>query len=380
MNVKIIAVVAVAIIAAGAVAGVFIMNNQGDDTKKSDARFALQILGNANEDYTLDGKDIKIIEKIIAGELKSEDYPYADANNDKEVNDADKQIVQDLIDKKEGSVAYVVNLDSRKDDQSEIVTKVTYPLKKIVPYGVNIVEPIIAIGGGEAVAAYFASGYPVQEKSMKGVDLKGGTRSISDTAWKNFLSTDAKVGFDAFILTYDARAQVKDTHVADLNKAEIPILTYAAASPNGEANAAVTIGFLIGGNSEKLGQKYAEIYNQVLDDIENKIGTPADDKKTVYLGMTMYASVCQNSSTYQEPAIAAQGLPYYKTDATFATTYKGTSSTASTSVEQISNIDVKKILNYRSIDQVTDAKGIKDVIIGCEFLVNELLHDAVCPV
>ena len=366
MNVKLIAVVAVVVVAAGAVGGVIILNNNNnssDDTKMSDARFALQVLGNANEDATIDNKDLKIIEKIIDGDLQYSDYPYADANNDKKVDDSDKTIVKDLIDRKSGTAAYVVNTDSRSSNQAEIVTKVTYPLAKIVPYGVNIVEPIIAIDGGRCVAAYFASGYPNQEASMQGVDLKGGSRSIGDKAWQNFITTDATVGFDAFVLTYDARAQVLDTYVDDLNDADIPLLCFPAASPDGEANAALTLGFLFGGNSEKLGEKYADIYNEVLDTLKDKLGSLQDAEKTVYLAMTMYTSICQNSSTYQDTGLAAYGVPYYTTDAAFADKYAGTSSTASASVEALANINMQKIANYRSMDQTKSNAEIKQVII-----------------
>ena len=363
-NVIVIAVVAV--VAVAAVAGALVLTNNGGDkvdTKLSDVRFALQILGNANEDTVIDNTDVVIIEKIISGELKYEDYPYADANNDKQITDADLDLVKKLKDRVSGTTAYVVNTDSRSSDSAQTITKVTYPLTKIVPYGVNIVEPIIAIDGGRSVAAYFASGYPVQEASMKGTDLKGGSRTIGDAAWERFLEADAATHFDCFILTYDARAQVTDTYYNDLVTAEIPVLCFPAASPDGEADAALTIGFLLGGNSEKLGVKYANIYNEVLDTIKDKVGSLTDSEKTVYLAMTMYTSICQNDSTYQLCGIASDGMPYNKVDETFANKYKGTSSTASTTVEALANLNMQKIVNYRSMDQVSSAADIKDAYV-----------------
>jgi hypothetical protein len=198
---------------------------------------------------------------------------------------------------------------------------------------------------------------------MKGIDLKGGSRSIGDKAWQNFLTADATVGFDAFVLTYDARAQILETYVKDLNDAEIPIICFPAASPDGEADAALTLGFLFGGNSEKLGVKYADIYNEVLDHLESKLGSLQDADKTNYLAMTMYTSVCQNDSTYQLCGLAAHGVPYNRVDSEFAAKYGGTSSTTTKSVEVLSNLNMKRILDFRSMDQTTSADEIKQVII-----------------
>lgn len=360
-TVTIVAVVLVIIIVVAA--AVIIINGSGKDTSKSDVRYALQIMGNADEGLTIDSKDVNIIQEIVDGKLDFKDYPMADANNDGRVNTADVELVKDIVNRKSGITIYVVNYGiSGSDDGKEIVTPVKYPLTKVVPYGVNIVEPIIAVDGGRSVAAYFSSGYPIQEASMKGVDLKGGTRSIGDAAWKNFITTDASVGFDAFILTYDARAQVLDTYREDLKASNIPLICYPAANPDGEVSAALTLGFLFGGNSEKLGQKYAEIYEDVLDDIEKKV-TSKGTKEAVYLAMTMYTSICQNDSTFNTIGAAASGMPYYKTDADFAAKYKGTSSTTTKSLEAMSNLNMDVILNFRSMDQVNSSADIKDTIV-----------------
>jgi len=363
MDKKTIAIIAaVAVVAVVIIAAAVIMTS-GKDTSKSDVRYGLQIMGNADEDTTFSQKDVNIIEAIIKGDLNAKDYPYADADNNGKINDKDVALVKDIIDRKSGITLYVVNVDPSTDGEKGIVTEVKYPISKIVPYGVNIIEPIVAIDGGKNVAGYFAKGYPVNEESMNGEDLKGGSRSIGDAAWKNFITLDSKVGVDAFIISYDNKAQLLDTYRADLEAAGIPLICYAAANPDGEVTGALTIGFLMGGESEKLGQKYAQIYEKVLDKVDKVTKNLKDDEKTSCLSMIMYASFCQNDSTYNNTGAAAGGIPYYKVDPAFAEKYKGTGSTALSSVEAMADIYPDKILNYRSIDQVTSAAEINSEII-----------------
>lgn len=343
--IAVIAVVAIVAVAAFVVLG----GGSSKDTSKVDAKYALQILGNADEDMTINSKDVNIIQEIVDGKLQFADYPYADANNDGRVTQADVQIAKDLANRKSGTTAYVVNMDF---DGKTAVSEVTYPLSKIVPYGINILAPILTVDGGRCVAAYFASAYPNNEASMQGVDLKGGSRSIGDAAWQNFLTTDAQVHFDAFIVTYDARAQVLDTYLDDLEAAGIPLICYPCADADGELSAAVTLGFLFGGNSEKLGKKYADIYMDILTQIEKKLGNMAEAAKTVYIAMNMDTSICQNDSTYNAIGKTAGGRAYYLTDSAFAEKYKGTSSTAASTVEALSNLNMDKILSYRSMDHL----------------------------
>ena len=362
MDKKIIALIAViAAVAIIAAAAFFLMGGEKEkDVTKVDAEYALQILGNADEDMTINDKDVTIIREIIKGNLKFSDYPFADANNDGKVTQDDVKITSDLASKKSGTKAYVVNINK---EGNRAVTEVTYPLSKIVPYGINIVAPIMTIDGGRCVAAYFASAYPNNEASMQGVDLKGGSRSIGDAAWQNFLTTDASVHFDAFVYTYDARAQVLDTYISDMNEAKIPILCYPAADADGELRAAVTLGFLFGGKSETLGLKYADIYLNILDQIKNKVGGKTDAQKTTYIAMNMDTSICQNDSTYNTMGAIAGGIPYYKTDSAFAEKYKGTSSSAASTVEALSNVNADKFLSYRSIDHLKSGDDIKKIYV-----------------
>ena len=364
MDKKMMTIIAVvAVVAVVAIAAV-VLTSGGKDTSKSDVRYGLQVMGNADEDTTISQKDVNIIEDIAAGKLQFKDYPYADANNDGKVDSKDVELTKKILNREKGTVIYIKNYDPTTDDMSQKVIPVTYPISKIVPFGVNVVEPIIAIDGGKVVAGYFTKSYPNQEASMKGEDLKAkSSREIGDEAWKNFVTLDSKVGVDAFIISYDNKAQLKDTYVEDLESAEIPIICYPAAIPDGEISAALTIGFLIGGESEKLGQKYAEIYEEVLNKVESALKDVKEKERSSFLSMIMYASICQNDSNYNYNGMPAGGIPYYKIDADFAEKYKGTGSTALSTVEAMADLHPDKVLNYRSIDQTTSSAEIEAEIV-----------------
>ncbi|WP_400245877.1 hypothetical protein [Methanomethylophilus alvi] len=60
-------IAAVAVVAVVLVAGAFvILNNDDDGTKNAAIASQLQIRGNANDDYTIDGKDLDIVNDVIA--------------------------------------------------------------------------------------------------------------------------------------------------------------------------------------------------------------------------------------------------------------------------------------------------------------------------
>lgn len=49
----------------------------------------LMVYGNANDDDTIDSKDIDTIRSIMRDDLRAEDHPYADANCDGVINEDD---------------------------------------------------------------------------------------------------------------------------------------------------------------------------------------------------------------------------------------------------------------------------------------------------
>ena len=150
------AIIAIAVAAIVVVGGVgvalFLNNNNKDSTDYSNVNSKLMVRGNANGDFTVDSDDLDIVEKVIAGDLKKEDYPLADANNDGKVDDTDKQQVKDMIDKKDGMTMYVICLGT---DGKETTVQVKYPLRNVVVYATNMEMPCLFCNGGQYIAGYF---------------------------------------------------------------------------------------------------------------------------------------------------------------------------------------------------------------------------------
>lgn len=367
MNKSTTMIAAVAVVAIVVVAAVAVMFTGGDDSNDSDAAIAtqLQIKGNINDDYTIDSKDMDLMNKILKGDLKKEDYPLADANNDGEIDEKDKELLQDIIDRKEGTIVQVLCLD-RFGEPTTVPCK--YPIRDVVPFGTNMQTPTLLANGGKYVSGYFTSSYKVADASINSsaVNLEGKQRQISDAAWKNFTTLDAKLpnGIGAFLVDYSGISQITDARQQDLNDAGITTIIYSSADAEEEITTVLTLGFLFGGDCEKMGVDYAQKSWNILDTIDKKVGNLSDSEKSSYIGFNMHIYICQNDSTFNTSAETAGGIPYYKVNSEFAEKYAGSSSTKMTSTEALSNYtDVDSLINTRSMDWGLSDEAWKALVI-----------------
>lgn len=118
----IVAAVIVILVAAGAGAAFFVSKDGNDDKKEAfETTSRLLVYGNANNDNYLDYKDVDLVRKIIDERLKWQlHYPYADANRDGRVDNADITVIQNFIAGKPGTMYY--------RDWNDSVSSVPYPL------------------------------------------------------------------------------------------------------------------------------------------------------------------------------------------------------------------------------------------------------------
>ena len=109
MNNKLIAVIVVVIlVVSGAVAA--IVHTQNHSSSKQtiyDIDGGLEVYGNADGDYKIDNADVQIIKDIIAGTKTLVSYPYADANYDGTVDSDDVTLVEKIINKESCTVWHV---------------------------------------------------------------------------------------------------------------------------------------------------------------------------------------------------------------------------------------------------------------------------------
>ena len=108
-----IIVVAVVVVLLGAGGAVLLFGgNHNSNNPYGSVDSKLLIRGNVNDDYTIDGDDMSLLEDVMNGDKKLSDYPYADIDADGNVNETDKALLQDLIDRKAGTVVYIDCLDN----------------------------------------------------------------------------------------------------------------------------------------------------------------------------------------------------------------------------------------------------------------------------
>ena len=357
--------VVVVVVGAGVGAAIYMNNNNKDSTDYSNVNSKLMVRGNANGDFTVDGDDLSIVDKVIAGDLKKEDYPLADANNDGDVNDADKEQIQNMIDHKEGMTIYVISLNSAGN---ETTVSIKYPLRNVVVYATNMEMPCVYCNGGKYIAGYFTKSYATAEKSInaEAVDLEGQQRTISDAAWTNFTNLDASLvakgtPIGALLVDYSGIAQITESRMSDLNESGIPMISYTSADAMDELTTVLTLGYLFGGDCEKMGLDYAKIGWDVKDKIKEK--TDALEKKKSYICGTMFIYICGKTSSFNTSATTAGGVAYATLNAGFDSKYTK-NSTKMASTEALSNYtDADVFINNRSMDWGLDADAKKDLII-----------------
>lgn len=364
---KIGAVIVVLIIVAAA--AVIMMGNDGSDERRTvEIESALMLRGNANNDYTIDQSDMDLLEEVISGERTLEDCPLADVDDDGKVDETDRRILQDMIDRKADTTLYVMTMDSH---QNAATVKVQYPLRNIVSFGTNIEMPCIYAGGGAYIAGYFSKSYSAAEASISSaaVNLHGSGRTITDATWANFTKLAADIkdqgGMGAFLVDYSAISQITDSRVADLNDAGIPTLIYESADSVVEAATVLTLSYLFGTETEKTGLQYAALMDSVKSQIDGKIGDLSDDERTSYIAFNMNIYIAGPMSTFASTGKTAGGIYYSEVNADFKEKYGGeTNSSKMQSVEALSNYsDVGKLINIRSIDWQVTQEDIDAAII-----------------
>lgn len=362
-----IAAIVVVVIIVIAAAAVVLTRNGGSSDPNESIASKLQIMGNANDDYTIDAADMEIVDGIISGDVSFTDYPLADANNDGVVDESDKVLLQDIIDRKDGITVNVICLDRLGNNT---VVPCEYPLRNVVTYATNMQMPTLYANGGQYIAGYFSSSYEVAEGAINpnAMDLQGSSREISDASWTLFTQLDSSIdgGVGAFLTDYSAVAQITDLRQSDLDAAGIPLIIYPSANAADEITTVLTLGFLFGGDCEDLGVRYAQASWDVMNRIEAVTGDLSDEEKSTYICCTMWIYICERDSTFNTTATDAGGNWYGNVNSEFGSTYQGDGSTSMSSVEALSNYTgIDAVINNRSMDWGLDQSEMESTVLNC---------------
>ena len=336
-----IAVLVVAVIAIAAVGGYIILNDGPQDRDVIEYT-QFPIMGNANNDNIIDQKDIDLIQEIIDGEKIHSDYPYADANYDGMINQNDIDVTRKLINGEDTTV-YVI-------DQNNEAVKLNYPLKNVVTINVDMLSLVLQIGGQDKIAAYVSSSYPVSQRAADYAGAEdlgfGRGRSLDADNYVKLKNLDVKLVDDNGIgaILAMTNAAVSD-HIEDLNNADIPVLRINCSAPIDSIDASLTIGFLLGPEIELKARAYYDASYDILNMINEKLESLADNEKVKVLSLTMMKYITEKESAYTLVTQLAGGNNITDID--------GDSSTALNSADAIAQKqynDVEYLLSFSTKD------------------------------
>ncbi len=275
---KITAVVVVLVLIVAGIAAFMIFNNGSGSKSNIDA--ALEVYGNADNDYKIDDADKTIINNIIQGKdgYTLEKYPLADANFDGKVTQADLEQVNAIL-KGYKTTVYHLNhsTDTAKYPDGTYVVGTAWPVKLTIANGAANALIMYGLTGIEdnIVGINYSSGSPPDKiiwpefAAMK--SLGTSTNYITESLLVECL--EANPGTTC-VLTADNKNYlngsegVSEAELEEKYNLDVIRLQHAAVDPDAYCSALLLIGFLFQKDTEA--QKVAEWTTNVYKDITKK--------------------------------------------------------------------------------------------------------------
>ena len=270
MDTKLIAVVAVAIVAVAGVGIFFALGAGGSDYRSDDDTGRLMIYGNANNDDYIDNEDVKALEKIVNKEM--DPTPFADANQDGTVDANDVEFVKRMVNREKMTIFYKNNDGEVKSAHYPETTLSALPNTTLaLMKSIGVTDMIKAISGG------------TYDPTMFG-DLIANAETISSSMTTLDLDRAIDLGIDCVIVDYSS-AYLKD--YKKFEAANIDVVRIDAAGGLDSLNWALTVGYLCG--KEESSQSFVKWSDDIYKDIQKRVAK--SDKKVTTLAVTMTNSV-----------------------------------------------------------------------------------------
>ncbi|MCQ2070907.1 MAG: dockerin type I repeat-containing protein [archaeon] len=303
MNPIAIKLVAVIAVVAVVVAGLAIyFNNGSEDSSEKEYRIdgMLPVFGNANEDYVINSKDLDIIEKIIDKKegFTLKEFPYADANNDGVVDTKDSEIVKKVINKEKTDV-YIVNTNF---DNSTYIDVVHWPCKAMASAGVSTLPMLYKCAGvldfvkGMALSEPWNADPYMFPMLQDFKSLGPNMREFDVDKIRDLMKTD---GIDCIVCVASLKANEETFKDMGLS-----IIRPACAAPtvDGYTSAMLLMGFIFDTPTKSL--EVSEWFQKVKDQIDSKTKGVT---KTRALPLTTSTSVNAPTSSYAQVLVTAGG-------------------------------------------------------------------------
>ncbi len=351
-------VIAIALVAVVAVAGVSLFMLNGGNGSGSDdilEKTELPVYGNANGDKVVDDKDIQLINKMISESTPLEDYPFADANKDGVLDDKDVSIVNKLIAGESTTVSFIDQYDLVAGKYRTVT--IDYPLKDIVTQNADMLLMTMMIDADDQVAGYVANIDNYKNQFYKvlnnGVSKQLGAtaRYIAASDWKAIKDLDVELqskGSQIGALLVHSDSALGD-YKDDVIASGIPLIYLRVTDPVYSVDAALLLGFLLGPDYSPNAVSFATECKNATNKVTEKISKISDSDKKRFIALNMKCYVAETDSQYTNIGIQAGGKEM--------SGLKGNASTKLQDTEAITkyNDKIDYMLNCSTQDCVTVA-------------------------
>ena len=284
MNNKMIAIIAVVILAVAGVSAI-LYYTLGNDKPSYDDRGRLMILGNANNDDYINEDDIDYLRAIIDGEV--EKSPLADANNDGKIDEGDIEFVRRMISLNEkiaSGASYqkmmVYYLNPHGDAIN--IASVNYPLERVAVVGSNVAVTVKLIGATDKVKCR-AGGTWDETLFSDMIRLPTISDSIFQAQYELTMQHVVNRGSLDAILTLDSASYVPNYQ--DFENSGIKVVRSSSSDGVESISGALTMGYLLGAFEGS--HKYVQFCDEVLNYVQSKVGSKRASDRVTSLSVTM---------------------------------------------------------------------------------------------
>ncbi len=315
MNTKIVAIAAVAIVVVAAVgAGIVLMNDGNGGDPVGEPLGCLEVFGNANNDYVIDGSDISLINRIIdEGMDWKEDYPFADAYKDGVIDQRDVDQVNGILNATFDNKIEVWHTNYYAEVQSIVTTM--YPIQTAAASANNTTMILFkSLGIDEQIVA---TSLPSSNISNGLVDQSKYDSTIY-ADYFDVMNEAQRIGSESALVTVDSKltdfvtagcsayifgsANPKLTNESAIEDVGVDVIQICdgMSDSNYFATAALLLGFLFNQTDDGIEQRAASLTDFVKgfnDDLSNKVASITNAKAGVASSMKGYISIKGSTNT-----------------------------------------------------------------------------------
>ena len=309
MNTKIVAIAAVAIIVVAAVGvGLVLMKDGNGGDPAGEPLGCLEVFGNANNDYVIDGSDISLINRIIdEGMDWKEDYPFADAYKDGIIDQKDVDQVNGILNATFDNKIKVWHTNYYAEVQSIVTTM--YPIQTAAASD-NTTTMILfkSLGIDEQIVATSLSSSNISN----GLVDQSKYDSTIYADYFDVMNEAQRIGSESALVTVDSKltdfvtagcsayifgsANPKLTNESSIEEVGVDVIQICdgMSDSNYFATAALLLGFLFNQTDDNIEQRAASLTDFVKgfnNDLSNKVASITNAKTGVASSMKGYISI-----------------------------------------------------------------------------------------